>query len=132
MDGSGAKQGKAAVEWAKRGPAWLIVLLCTVAMLSLALSLEGNTGSPRTFYESCLDRRIALCRIAFEGGGPEDLENHAVRKARFYEERRESLIAQMEEQNIGIDPQAIEYFLQKVYIDHVWREVDPEKFPQVD
>lgn len=90
-------------------------------MLSLALACTGD-DSLRGYYGSCIDRKISLYEhnpdlLYFSGSNTGTCSVQAIEKIRFYDENRDILIALMEEQDIGKDPQKVEHFLLKAYAD---------------
>jgi hypothetical protein len=99
----------------------IILMLCAALMFSLALACTGDR-SLRDYYGRCIDRKISLYEhnpdlLYFSGLNAATCSVQAIEKIRFYEENRDTLIALMEEQEIGDDPQKVEHFLLKAYAD---------------
>ncbi len=100
---------------ARAGLGRRLIVLGAAFLLVVALVMMEKDEPLGIFYGRCIDLEIARCETAdgiySVGAAFTALNKQAARKARFYKENRDRLIASMEEQGLGKDPQRTEYFL---------------------
>jgi hypothetical protein len=101
----------------------LVVLLCLAIPFGFLLVRTGD-NSLNDYYARYIDHKISDYEhhIDLAYLSPRSLSSygeHAVDKINFYRENRDTLIALMDEQELGKNPQEIECFLNKAYTDSI-------------
>jgi hypothetical protein len=101
----------------------LIVLLCLATLFGFFLVRTGD-NVPKYYYARYINHKISDYEHNFDLAylSPRTQSaycEHAVDKVKFYRDNRDTLIALMDEQNLGNDPQKVEYFLSKAYADSI-------------
>jgi hypothetical protein len=101
----------------------LIILLCLASLFGFFLVRTGD-NAPKDYYARYIDHKISDYEHNLDLAyiSPRSLSaygEHAVDKVKFYRDNRDTLIALMDEQELGKDPQKIKYFLNKAYADSI-------------
>lgn len=98
-----------------KGVGIIVAALGLVLIFSQAWAGENDMES---FYRICIDQKIAQCdrNAGWVNSWGENLRNYgeqAKQQARFYRENKEDLVVKLTAEQIGRDPQKVEYFLIK-------------------